>query len=173
MNKTTLGLMLVAALLAIHLLFIVPLDESREELQERLFIEHKALLKHEQFISSGADAQKELKTLRKKVRKMEKSMLAEKDSSLALAALQSRVQDMAEGAGLKINSVKPLEPLEHEGYREMALFVDASGEMDSLSAFLKMIDRSSQLISLEKINMATAPRGGLRIKMQLSGLMKQ
>ncbi len=93
--------------------------------------------------------------------------------SLALASLQSKIQDMAEGAQLKVNSVKPLESEKIDGYRTLPLFLDTSGGMGSLSSFLRILESSGDLISLEKINVSRAPRGGLRVKMRLTGLMTQ
>ena len=173
MSRTTLGFMVVAAVVAVYVLSIAPLDQKREEMQERMFLEHKALLKYERFATGGDDAKRELETLRRKVAKLEKRIIDEEDRSLALASLQSKVQDMADGSGLKVNSVKPLEPEDIEGYRTLPLFLDTSGGMGQLSSFLKMLDRSGDLVSLEKINISRAPRGGLRVKMQLTGLMKQ
>ncbi len=173
MSRTTLGLMVVAALIAVHVLFIAPLDDKREAMQEQMFIDHKALVKFERFLASGADSQKKLDELRQELKKLEKNIIDESDPSLAFASLQSDIQDMADGAGLSVNSVKPLEPQEADGYRTMPLFLDSSGGMEALSAFLKMLDSSRKLISLEKINIAAAPRGGLRIKMEFSGLMKR
>ena len=172
MSRTTLGLMVAAAVIALYVLFISPLDEKREAIQEQLFIEHKALVKFERFIASGADTRKELDGLRQELAVMEKNIIDEKDPSLAFAALQSGLQDMAEVAGVSINSVKPLEPEEHDGYRTVPIFMDSSGNMSSLSSFLRMLDNSRKLISLEKINIVIAPRGGLRIKMELTGLMR-
>ncbi len=173
MSRTTIALIVVAALLAVHVLFIAPLDEKREAMQEQLFIDHKALVKFERFIASGADSEIKLDELRLELKKLEKNIINESDPSLAFASLQSEVQDMADGAGLSVNSVKPLEPEETDGYRSMPLFMDSSGGVEALSAFLKMLDRSKKLISLEKISISTAPRGGLRIKMEFSGLMKK
>ena len=172
MSRTTLGLMVVAALIALYVLFISPLDEKRELIQQQLFIEHKGLVKFERFIASGADSRQKLDELRKELKVLSRNIIDEKDPSLAFAALQSDIQDMSEGAGLSINSVKPLEPRKHEGYRTMPLFLDSSGSMSSLSSFLRMLDNSRKLISLEKISIPVAPRGGLRIKMELAGLMK-
>ncbi len=173
MSRTTLGFMVVAAVVAVYVLSIAPLDEKREEMQDRMFLEHKALLKYERFATGGDDAKRELETLRRKVAKLEKRIIDEEDRSLALASLQSKVQDRADDSGLKVNSVKPLEPEDLEGYRTLPLFLDASGRMGPLSSFLKKLDSSGGLISLEKINISRAPRGGLRVKMQVTGLMKQ
>ena len=172
MSRTTLGLMVVAAVIALYVLIISPLDEKREAIQDQLFVEHKALVKFERFIASGTNTRKELDALRQELVVMEHSIIDEKDPSLAFAALQSGLQDMAEGAGLNINSVKPLEPKEHDGYRTIPLFMDSTGNMSSLSSFLRMIDNSRALISLEKISITVAPRGGLRIKMELAGIMR-
>ncbi len=172
MSRATLGLMVAAAVIALYVLLISPLGEKREAIQDQLFMEHKALVKFERFIASGTDTREKLDALRQELVVMERSIIDEKDPSLAFAALQSGLQDMAEGAGLNVNSLKPLEPEEHGEYRTIPLFLDSSGNISSLSSFLRMIDNSRQLISLEKISITVAPRGGLRIKMELTGIMR-
>ncbi len=67
MSRTTLGIMVVAAVVAVYVLFVAPLDDKREMMQESLFIKHKALLKYEKFATGGEDAKKELEVLREKV----------------------------------------------------------------------------------------------------------
>lgn len=173
MTRTTIALIAVAAVLAVQVLLIAPLEGKREQIKEELFVKHKALVKYERFIASGAGAQKQLETLRNELSGLEKKTLNEKDTSLAYASLQSMLQDMADRAGLKVNSVKPLENVDHEGYSEMPLLLDCSGAMGALSTFLKRLDRSGSLVSLEKIRITTAPRRGLRIKMQLTGIMQR
>lgn len=171
MSKTMKVLIAATAVLGLYVFAVSPLEEKREDIKERLFVEYKTLLKHERFISGGTDAREDLKALEEEVLSLEKRIIGKKDPSLAFASLQSTVQDMAEGAKLSINSIKPLEPVENGGYMIMPIFMDGTGDIASLDAFLKKLDRSWKLISLDKLNISTAPRGGLRIKMQISGLI--
>jgi Tfp pilus assembly protein PilO len=170
MSITMKVLIAAAAVLGTYALLIAPLDGKREGIKESLFIENKTLLKYERFIAGGKDAKEELDALEKEVLSLENKIIRKKDPSLAFASLQSTIQDMAESAGLNINSLKPLEPVAHEGYTGIPIFMDGSGELSTLDAFLKKLDRSRKLISLDKLSVSTAPRGGLRIKMQISGL---
>jgi Tfp pilus assembly protein PilO len=171
MSRTTLGILVASAIIAIHVLFVSPLEEKRPMLQDQLFVEHKALLKFERFTSSGENARQKLDELKKELAKTEKRVLKKQDPSLAFASLQEMVQDMAEGSGLNINSVRPLEQVEHEAYAGMPFFMDATGSTNSLSSFLKLMDASKNLIALDKLNIDRAARGGLRIKIQVSGLV--
>lgn len=172
MSRTTIALAIAAAIIAMHVLIVAPMGDSREAIQEQLFVEHRSLMKHERFIAEGHGATEELEALKGALKRQERRIVNEKDPSLAFATIQGKVQDMASGAGLRVNSMKPLAPKDIGTYSRMPLFLDATGDMRGFSSFLKLVDSSEDLLSLDKLSVTVAPRGVLRIKMELSGLMK-
>ncbi len=173
MSRTTFALIAFAVALAVHIFVILPLEGSREAIQEQLFIEHKSLIKHERFLTESAGAKQELESLKRKMQRLEKRIVREKDSSLAFASIQGAVQDMASSAGIRVNSIKPLSPDETGVYSRMPLFLDGTGDMLGLSSFLKLLDSSRELISIDKLGITRGRKGKLRIKIELSGLMKK
>lgn len=172
MSRTTLALAAAAALLGAYVLLVAPLEEKREGIKEKLFVEHRSMVKHERFISSARDTEVDIEKAAKELEEMEQFIIKESDLSLAFASLQSKVQDMAESAGLRITSIKPLQAVGYEGYRGLPIFMDCTGGMGQLSDFLNYLDSSWEFIAIDRLGISVLPRGELRVKIQLSGLTK-
>lgn len=172
MSRFTLIGSAVAAVLAAYFFLISPLSEKREELKENLYTQHKTLVKYEKFISNTKQSEEELLHAREKLREMEQYIIDKPDVSLAFAELQTSIQKMAKTAGLSITSIKPLPAVDYPGYKGLPLLVEATGNIGNFGKFLNHLDSTWQFISVDKINVNTAPRDKLRVKVQLTGLMR-
>jgi Tfp pilus assembly protein PilO len=173
MRRNILILAVITALLVIYVLFIIPLDDKRGGLKEELFVQYKSLLKHEQFVNNAQNAQEDLTKARAELETKEKHIIIASDVSLAFAQLQTMVQDMADQAGLTITQMKPLQAAPNEvGYKLLPLFIDCHGEIWQLSKFLNFLDSTPDFIAVDRLQVTVAPQGKLRIRVQLSGLMK-
>jgi Tfp pilus assembly protein PilO len=171
MKRSTLVLMIIAALLGAYVFLVSPLEGKREELRERLFVEYKTLRQHEEFIGSTEDAQTEVEEALKELTDMEKHVIQNKDTSL-FAELQKKVQRLAETSGMRVTSIKPLSTENRHGYAVLPIFMDFTGSISNFSSFLRRLDRSSEFIAIDRLNISRVPLNKLRVKIQLSGLMK-
>lgn len=162
----------LAALVGAYVFFVAPLSEKRTELKERLQTEYMTLKKYEKFIQRTEGAEAELKAAAKKLKKMERNTIHADDTSLAFSRLQIKIQDIAEASGFTITSIKPLSPVNHNGYAGLPIYLNGTADIAHLSSFLKSLDSNKVFISIDRLDVATAPEKTLRIKMQLSGLMK-
>jgi len=163
----------VAALIAFYAFFISPLSEKRKEIQDNLFIQYKSLLKHERFLKNAQNAEEELKKAQTELEKKEDFIIRESDVSLAFAKLQTKIQDMANTAGLTITSFKPLQPESQKvGYKRLPLYMDCRGNMAQLSDLLNYLDSTPEFIAIDSLQISALPQGELRIRIQLSGNMK-
>jgi Tfp pilus assembly protein PilO len=173
MSRNIIILATATALLTLYVLFISPLDEKRDALKDELYVQYKSLMKHEAFISSTQNAQEDLEKARIELESREKHIIVASDVSLAFAQLQTKVQDMADQAGLTITQLKPLQAEDKEvGYKRLPLFMDCRGPIWKLSRFLNYLDSTPDFVAIDRLQVSLAPRGTLRIKIQLSGLMK-
>jgi Tfp pilus assembly protein PilO len=172
MKRSTLVLMIIAALLGAYVFLVSPLEGKREELRERLFVEYKTLRQHEEFIGSTEDAQSEVEEALKELTDMEKHVIQNKDTSLAFAELQKKVQRLAETSGMRVTSIKPLSTENRHGYAVLPIFMDFTGSISNFSTFLRRLDTSSEFIAIDRLNISRVPLNKLRVKIQLSGLMK-
>ena len=83
-----------------------------------------------------------------------------------------KVQDLALAADFAITSIRPLAPEKQTGYTTLPLYVDATGTIQQLSKFLSLLDSSYEFIAIDKLQISNAPFETLRVRVQLSGLMK-
>jgi len=172
MSRNIIILAAVTALLTLYVLFISPLDEKRSTLKDELYVQYKSLIKHERFISSTQNAQEELEKARTDLEAKENHIIIASDVSLAFAQLQTKVQDMAKQAGLTVTQLKPLQAEDKKvGYKLLPLFIDCRGEIWQLSKFLNFLDSTPDFISVDRLQV-TETQGKLRIKVQISGLMR-
>jgi Tfp pilus assembly protein PilO len=172
MKRSTPLLMMIAALLGAYVFLVSPLEGKREELRERLFVEYKTLRQHEEFIGSTEDAHAQVEEAVQELTDMEKHVIQKKDASLAFAELQKKVQRLAETSGMRVTSVKPLSAESRHGYAILPIFMDFTGSISNFSAFLRRLDKSSEFIAIDRMNISRVPLNKLRVKIQLSGLMK-
>jgi Tfp pilus assembly protein PilO len=172
MNRNVIFLAALAAVLGVYVFLIAPLAEKRAGMRERLEMDYATLVKHERFIKRTKDTGVQLEGARKELGELEKSIIRSKDKSLAFAKLQAKIQDLASAAGLRISTIKLLPAVTHKGYFGLPIFVDSTGDIRNLSNFLRFLDSSREYIGIEALDISTSPKGKLRIRMQLAGLMK-
>ncbi len=173
MNRNLLIMTVIAALIAFYSFIIDPLSDKRASIQDDLFLQYKSLMKHEQFLRNAQSAEEELENSRTELEKQEEFIIRENDTSLAFARLQTKVQDMAASAGLEITSLKPLQGTDQKvGYKKLPLYMDCKGNMSQLSKFLNHLDSTWEFIAIDSLQVSVMLQGKLRIRIQLSGLMK-
>jgi Tfp pilus assembly protein PilO len=172
MTRRTIILIVIAVVVGFYVFYVDDLAEKRPALQEKLEMDFTTLMKHEKFIQrtkmAGVDIEDALEELAEK----EKHIIHTTDQSLAFARLQKKIQDLAYETGLRISTIKLLPAVAHNGYTELPIFMDSTGDISNLSEFLKHIDSGKDFIGLDELDISSAPKGRLRVKMQLSGLMK-
>ena len=163
----------LAVLLAIYYFAILPLDEARPAMQQELRAEKATLMKYERFLETVKDGDSQLKAARQRVEELEKGMVPASDESLALATLQGRVQDKVQASGLKILSIKSQPADEGKGgYKVLPIFIDCTGDTSELSRLLKSLDSEGAMVSLDSISVSVLRSDMLRIKLNISGLMR-
>jgi Tfp pilus assembly protein PilO len=171
-NRNRIIILVLAAIAGVYIFLVSPLEDRRAELGEQLEARYATLMKHERFILRTKNADIDLEDARKELQKMEQFIIQATDTSLAFAELQTKIQDIAASAGLSIKSIKPLPPVTYKGHKGLPIFMDATGGIRQLSRFLNHLDSTWEFISIDSMNVATTQKNGLRIKIQLSGLMR-
>lgn len=172
MNRSIILIGIVVAMAAIYFFTVAPLTEKKMDLRERIERKYLALIKHEAFIQRAEKAGAKLKNALKELDEMEQYIIHPVDASLAFADLQMKVQDMAGGAGIRIVSIKPLPAVDYDSYRGLPISIDSTGSIKQFSEFLRRLDSTKEIISLEQIDMAIVKHDVIRIKMEILGLMK-
>jgi Tfp pilus assembly protein PilO len=172
MSRTTIAIIALAVILGVYVFLMRPLEEKRAEIKERLETNYTTLVKNERFIKRTEKAGVELKDAIKELEEMEQYIIHSADTSIAFAELQTKIQNIAEASGLYVTSVKPLTPVSYKGYRGLPIYMDSLGNIEQLSRFLNYLDSTWEFISLDKLTVTINVQQRLRIKVQLSGLMR-
>lgn len=172
MNRTIAAIGIVAALAAVYVFLIAPLDEKRVDIQERLRMDYATLHKYEAVSGNREQIEPLLEQTRNDLQDIEQNIFPKTDLSVAFAKLQKNVQALARESGLTVTSVKPLPTISYEHYTGLPLYIDCAGDIKELSEFLKSLDSRDVFYRIDRLNIAASRNGSLRIKMQLSGLMR-
>jgi Tfp pilus assembly protein PilO len=172
MNRTIAAIGIIALLAAAYVLIVEPLAEKRVEMQDRLQADYSTLIKYARYNKLKDHSGKRLEFSQQKLEKTESFILPSSDTSVAFAKLQRNVQGMATNSGLSVTSIKPLPTVEFKNYTGLPIFIDCNGNVKDFSNFLRRLDDPSILLDIDRLNISAQQDGGLRIKIQLTGLMK-
>ena len=173
MKKQRTSLVVLVAIVALYFLVISPIEAARERISAELPQKQASLAKHLNFVSKYSTEKERMDEHRQELGKMESFIIPESDPTLASASVQSRVQDIAASAGMKVNSIRALTPVREKGYSKLPVYVDGEGSMKNISRLLKILDNSPEMLAVEKVELSSTRDGGqLRIKIQLAGLMR-
>jgi hypothetical protein len=61
--------------------------------------------------------------------------------------------------------------VEFKNYTGLPIFMDCNGDIKELNNFLKRLDAPGVFLDIDRLNISAQQDGGLRIKIQLTGLM--
>jgi len=173
MKKRKAYLTALAVAVGLYVLVISPLENARERIGTELPQKQASLVKHRKFIAKYTTEKERMETHRQELTALERFTISESDPSLAAASVQSKVQDIAASAGIKVNSVRALSPVRKELYTTLPVYMDGRGDITEVSRMLNLVDNSKEMLAVEKIEISsTRTSGKLRIKVQIAGLMK-
>lgn len=163
----------LAVTLALYYFAILPLEAGRPAMQEELRAERATLMKYKRFLETVKDGEGQLKAAKERLEELERGMVPASDVSLALATLQGRVQDKVQASGLQILSIKSQVAEDGKGgYKVLPIFIDCTGDTSELSKLLKSLDSAGSMISVDSLSVSVLRANMLRIKLNISGLMR-
>ena len=100
----------------------------------------------------------ELERLERGVAGYEEAFLPGDTPPLAAADLQTRLKELAERAGMKIQSEKILANVRHEPFLEVPVQIVATGEIRNLSDFVVAVEASPVFIAIREMTVRTVKR---------------
>lgn len=78
--------------------------------------------------------------------------------ALAAASLQTRYKELAEGAGLRIQSEKILAQVARDAYLELPVQVVANGDIRTLRDFIVAVERSPVFVGIRELGLRSVKR---------------
>ncbi len=175
MNRNRLALLVLGAVFSIFLFQKHVLDPSAERLRAELESEEAELRKYERVLAAPVSAE-DLQKAKDEMSAIEKRLLHEPSAFLASTKVQTRITDGAAKAGLSLSTLKPVDPVESDGYRIVPVYFEGNGTIRQVSEFLQAMDRDQLLLRVDRISlniMSLQNPRDLRVKMQVSGVMRR
>jgi Tfp pilus assembly protein PilO len=149
-----------------------PVAARQKDIRQEFLKEHSVLLDYERFMDSSIKAEDKLKELRKEVEELESHLIQEKDSSLASAWLQMKIQDLAESAGMDVTAIRPMQPKIFEDYRELYIHVEGRGNIIRVGNFLKALDSLKMFVGVEDIRIKQSNQDTLKFEAMVKGISR-
>jgi Tfp pilus assembly protein PilO len=156
-------LFLLAALAALALYFgarpLLPKLATLGPRSERLFEEKAAVLgAYRQAVGREGALAAETEALEAKIAAHEEALLPGATPPLAAADLQTRLKQLAERAGLKIQSEKILAHVKRDAYLEIPVQIVANGEIKNLKDFVVAVEASPVFIAIQEMSLRSVKR---------------
>lgn len=156
-------LSLLAAAAALALFFgvrqVLPRLANVGPRAERLLAEKTAVLgAYRQAVGREGALAAEAEELRGRIESQEGALLPGATPPLAAADLQTRLKQLAERAGLKIQSEKILAHVKRDGYIEVPVQIVANGDIRNVKDFIVAIEASEVFIAVQEASLRSVKR---------------
>lgn len=126
---------------------------------ERLFAEKSAVVDaYRQAVGREGALTAESEALEARIAAHEEALLPGATPPLAAADLQTRLKQLAERAGLKIQSEKILAHVKREAYLEIPVQIVANGEIRNLKDFVVAVEASPVFIAIQELSLRSVKR---------------
>ena len=172
-NKfTVLAVAFVLAVFALDYYFLKPRSEV---LRDKIAAGYSMMLKDEQFVRGSASIEKDIKSVSQDVKDLEKRLVPEKSEFLAAAKLQGDVSDLAEKAGLRVLTIRPLASSKVGGYSSIPVYFEGNCSIKQMSEFVRLLEADNLMIRIDKLGLNITNMQNptdLKFKIQVSGLVK-
>ncbi|MBI5100290.1 MAG: type 4a pilus biogenesis protein PilO [Nitrospirae bacterium] len=167
-----LALALALTVLGFERYFIQP---RAEDVRDEIAKNSRALERDEQLLAGSALSEKGPSDAAGEMKKLEERLVSEKTEFLASARLQDEVSGMAEKAGLKLLTIRPMPAVKAGHFSNLPVYFEGSGNIRQISQFLRHIESAVVIIKVDKLGVNVTnmqnPRE-LKFKIQVSGLAR-
>jgi Tfp pilus assembly protein PilO len=154
---------LLAAVAALGLYFgarpLLPRLTNLGPRSERLFEEKSSVLgAYRQAVGREGALAAESEALEARIAAHEQTLLPGATPPLAAADLQTRLKQLADRAGLKIQSEKILAHVKRDAYLEIPVQIVANGEIRNLKDFIVAVEASPVFITIQEMSLRSVKR---------------
>ncbi len=156
-------LALLAAVAALALYFgvrpILPRLVNVGPRAERLLAEKRAVIAaYREAVGREGALEAEARTLRSRIEAEEAALLPGATPPLAAADLQTRLKQLADRAGLKIQSEKILAHVKKDAYLEIPVQIVANGDIRNIKDFIVALEASEVFIAVQDASLRSVKR---------------
>lgn len=134
-----------------------PILSKEKNIGEEILVKEKMLVKYETISKKKGQLQKDMSSLKVRLKGIENRLLDGSNPSLAAAGLQDIINEIASQSGISISSVRVLPSSRIEMYTEIPVRIQTTGSILGLKDFLYKIENHTKLLSIKETNIY-APR---------------
>ena len=162
----------ISTLFLLYFSYLLPMQEKRQLIREELFTKTRTLKSYKELIHKGKDVEEKLRKLAKNFLEKEKELIAADNNSLGMVRFQEVLRSYADESSIKVISTKTMNIIKHRYLIGLPVQITATGDMKNISEFLRLIEQSPYLISIDNLSIRMMNRkrpGRLRFKIGFSG----
>ncbi len=171
-RKTSVIVVIVGLLIAGLIVYASGLESKRDEIRDRILLQGKRLFSYRSLLDRSDEIKGELNELKTRFQSLSGGLFYAKSSSLLQSAVQKTLDDYLKDASLTVVSIRPLDIVEGESLLRIPVEMRLSGGISELGRFLKVIEESPYLLSIDELSIRVAnvrEPGILRIGITCSG----
>jgi len=168
-------LVLAAGIALVAYLLVAGPGSDDVTVEDELFSQYRLLMKYRAMADQFDDLGEASGELDKELASYEERFLTSLGPSLASAELQRILSDLAAGAGLSLQTVKPLPLLEKGDYIEVPLLFEFRGRIGGVRDFVRRIERAKTGLHVSKLAVSVVnvrEPDTLGVKIAVHGIMR-
>jgi len=170
LSKRERGLALVAVIIFVGIILydrvVTPLIERRTWVRDQLVLQPERFNRSMRYLGREKDIQTQLEEARRRVKVMERLLLAGDTPSVIASALQKVVRDIAAKEGIQIATTRVLDSTEAGPFLRIPIQVDVVGKIGQIANLIKFLDSNPKYLIVDEVNIRSASNRRGRRKSQ-------
>ncbi|GBE31859.1 general secretion pathway protein M [bacterium BMS3Bbin05] len=175
MRKPLIALLFILAAILLYSVVFTPLNEWHDGVVERLKVKSETLGRYRSFLSSASETEEKIKTVNAELKKNDISLIDSANDAIAVAKLNSYLQDVLERSGMEVISIKPYNVVKYKLFAGFPIQITATADIKQVRDFLQEISEGKYLVSVDTINIRVInfrKPDKLRVRVLVSGYRK-
>lgn len=135
---------------------VTPLIERRTWVRDQLVLQPERLSRSMRYLGREKEIQARLEEARRRVKSMDRLLLAGNTPSVIASKLQKVVRDIATEEGVQIATTRVLDSTEVGSFLRIPIQVDVVGKIEQVANLIKFLDSNPKSLILDEVNIRTA-----------------
>jgi len=156
LSKRERGLALLAMAVFVGIMLydrvLTPLIERRTWVREQLVSQPELFKRSVQYLGREREIQARLDEARRRIKSMDRVLLAGDTPSVIASALQKVVRDIAAKEGIQIATTRVLDSTEAGSFLRIPIQVDVVGKIDQVANLIKFLDSNPKYLIVDEVN---------------------
>jgi Tfp pilus assembly protein PilO len=157
-RERSLALLAVVVVVAILLYdrVVTPLIERRTWIRDQLVLQPELFRRSLGYLGREKEIRTRLEEARRRVKAMDRLLLAGDTPSVIASALQKVVRDIATKEGIQIATTRVLDSTEAGSFLRIPIQVDVVGKIEQIANLIKFLDSNPKSLILDEVNIRSA-----------------